>query len=557
MSETDTNDASDASDANGASDAEEPIAKGMEDLEEHEKILARIVKGVKITGLLIVVAIAAFVLWKFVLCPYGKVVWLVEAGGKPGVNRFLASNKARIIVQFGSEFVALKPEDGAEIWRIDSERTDWTTVDFKSEGIFLFHQEEMQRIDSEGKQTVKVKLENPRRLLGYNDVAAVMLEGKMIPFRKHLKALIKAGLLKYDPDSEYDPFENADKMPPVWQNECLLAVAMDDGKELWRVPIGMGQEVGAQAMSDDVWVGCVTKAVRYQHSWKLVALKLGDGTLMFRRIIPRPVDQYSPDGLRIGDEEIAYSDYTCIYRVDFKGAELSKEEIKRDDDSDRRRQPRVREEIGALRFIGRGVVSIDPDTGKEQWKFELAGGITYYGVNTSTLFVTGHKTKEGGQSEDMDQVTNMLGLDGAGAAYVASAGAVADHTLLALERKTGKKLWEHDRYTGQIACDDNRMLVLQDTAQTSVVIRSRGGRGELVLHQFDPEAGKNIFSRTTDEFMLWAPRIIGEHLVALAFDRDQPKQEERDEEDLWMEIIVRGAQTPRSKCLGVVAIRVK
>lgn len=521
----------------------------------------RLVKLAARIAVVVVVLLGAWLAYHWWLHPYAKVKWLHRAAASsPHANRLLVADERQVVAEVGGEFLAVNPASGALLWRADTGRANWRSVQYTSEGLFLFCEDEIQRRGTDGGERTRYQSKSPLRLVVANDAYAVVIEGKYIPYAKWLKAKIDAGEIKRfsaREDSEYDAMDGADKLPPVWENVALAAIDLATSKAGWRTPITPDETVEQFVLGEDCGVGIIAKKTGKELKFRLVARKLATGEALFQKDLKAP-PLWGPV---IENGQIVLSTLKQTFYLDLTGRVVKTENQVRGEPAGAGRQAVIKVQAGrdaaaaadddedgagpgdrALVPTELGFAYVDPATGKQQWSFELSGGTTHYGGNGRYVFATGHATVEGGKGEGMAHITKLMGSEGSEAAYVASAGSVADFVFVGMDRQSGKHLWQRDQVTGQIVCNDQRLLVLQDTAQTSVMVRSAGGRGALTIHQLDARTGRLYYSRTLKDLALREERLVGNRLIALAFDRE-PSKDSRVRE--------------RGNCIGVVALRIK
>lgn len=194
------------------------------------------------------------------------------------------------------------------------------------------------------------------------------------------------------------------------------------------------------------------------------------------------------------------------------------------------------------------ITGYDLDTGKELW------AVTFEDVETlalspTTIFITGLKgsgaSKRKPQDDKMpsiDDVQDMKQL----AQAAKNAGGPDIPYLHAFDRQTGKELWNARAVYGQLLADAKRIVTVADTAKTSILEATTGGKGETLMKQFNPRNGKLYYVRN-HEIGFRNPKLTGNLLVGVMFERRQTSSA------MHGNVV----HTTPAKLLGVAAWRVK
>lgn len=540
-------------DRNAKAPKERQIDPAIAEMHRHTEIVGKVGKIAKLVAAVTVLLIAAFFAYRMWLRPYGKTAWQYACPGSPGTNCILVADNSRIVARIGRCLLALNPADGSEIWKMDTGRDQWASVTLQGDEIVLSCGEAIRKVSLDGKKTADISFEKCHRLLGFNDTAAILMENEEVAEKKHLKDLQEAGFLPKVFERNRDPFRylNGDekRLRPV--RLCGRSLA---GELLWQIPMRLDITVTDNVLVGDTWIGCVGSHVKIKKlkktsakqpaglgffprsTYRLVAIDVTDGNMRFRTSIGEtPVLQ-----LKIEDDELHCQNYTHKFSYDMDGELTGTTKISYDRGTNLQA---LRDKIERTGLVvdGRGATFYD-EKGREQWNYTFPGGVVSHSVTDECVYMIGHRTEEGGKVADVAETAQRIGFEGAGAAYMASGASVEDHSFVALNTDNGRMLWERKRLVGQIISQDSCVVLLQDTAQTSVIVRAAKGRGELYLHQLNPRNGKAVFTRKDKEMALRDARVLGKHLVALAYDRELRKGDESGR---------------RGNCTGLVAIRLK
>jgi outer membrane protein assembly factor BamB len=94
------------------------------------------------------------------------------------------------------------------------------------------------------------------------------------------------------------------------------------------------------------------------------------------------------------------------------------------------------------------------------------------------------------------------------------------HIVMALDYDTGEELWRIRNAYGTPLGDEKRLVLVADTAQTSLLEMATGGKGTTIVRQFSGKKGKQLYIRQTDLGFM-EPRLLGKRVVGLIYERKE------------------------------------
>ncbi len=526
----------------------DPVKKRAAQTGAEHGIIIRTVKRVLLGIVGIILVGILFFLWTAWLYPYGKLKWTVDNPGGAGRTQFVKATESFMLARIGSQLVAINPKEGAAAWSQNLEGGETRYLKEDESGLLVGGEHKLQRLATGGDVLWSQEINNnkrPREVLCHSQDLALVKETVIKEYER--RDLYERMEVKIDRLME----RQLNESPTVIRQQYLLtAISMKSGKELWVAQVPNGLTLGAAAIDSQLAVTGFTWFEKQRTQIRIIAFKPSSGERLWQiNLGDQPVW-----GPVIEGGYVTYLDEARLHYIDFDGnpkrsLAWNSEEMGMPDDARAETMLRVAYETEELRkgyfWETQYLRLIDSKSGNVVWQFALPGGITSHMSDENRVYLIGHSTEEGGMLdvETMAAGVELMGLEGRPlAAQTATAASVNDWVFLALDLKTGEKVWEEKQISGKVVCGNGRLVVLQDTLETSMRTRTSGEAGVLVIHQFDPTKGKKLYSRKHDKVALGDARIIGKQLVAFAFERSGK--------------VLEGGQ-PGGNCLGVAGITLK
>ena len=183
---------------------------------------------------------------------------------------------------------------------------------------------------------------------------------------------------------------------------------------------------------------------------------------------------------------------------------------------------------GLLFFTSQDTLTtVDFEQGKILWaekapadsslSFTYAGGRLYFRGTKKIPIETGEATKRKlpkayeEVAKDSPMIQQMLNRDPPKFKY--------ETIITSIDARTGKKLWVTGKIFGQLIAEGQQVVMVRDTAQTTMFSAINSRHGDTVVEQFNYETGKRLFQRS-DPIAVTGPYvIIGDKLVCMIFER--------------------------------------
>ena len=162
-----------------------------------------------------------------------------------------------------------------------------------------------------------------------------------------------------------------------------------------------------------------------------------------------------------------------------------------------------------------GMVCYGLADGKEQWRINAGAKTQNMHFGKNRIILLGAKSSK----KDVD-MSKMPGFNQApDVAKDFGVGKGLEQTtplLAAVDRKSGKYLWEEEGIRGNLLADGERIALIADVSETGNLGFLREGV-ELYVRQFDPDSGNKIVSETTKDVAMDLPRLFGKCAVGMQY----------------------------------------
>jgi outer membrane protein assembly factor BamB len=504
-------------------------------MEAQLRLIKMIAGGVGAVVALILVIVFAVLAWKWWLHPHAKVAWSVPVGGGSRHHVYVEDEQG-MIVQMGDTIYSVDLMAGKMRWQYSGADKNWAYVEFGPHGALLGSERQLLRLNADGKEIWKLKNDGSQQFLARTDDVVFILHRTKLDYatwKEHRLAEMNKAQRE---DAERYNYLDEDSFGGGWDNAALVAYAMNENKELWRQKMRPRMRLSPLVAEGELATICTTRVTAGRPKTHVLCFNAKTGQAHWRA----PVKKMATTTPYLQDGNVIFRDFAGVHILNAAGQPQTDVQLRpysftgmrwgfgnafsADDDDDDDEDEETDEDGGRSGvYVDEDGVLLSMKNGKKQWQFKLAGGVLDFSVSESVLVLTAHTTKEGWQSEHLDGAAQMLGGGGELSGMVATGLAVADFVIVGLDRNSGKELWRIEDLTGEIVCSGGRVLVLQDTRKTSVVIRNSGAIGQLLIHQLDPATGKVYYTRKFEDVRLDRPRIRGEHLTVIAYQREGGK----------------------------------
>jgi outer membrane protein assembly factor BamB len=485
-----------ASRASVDTEAKEDFQKTLQDT---AKTIA-IVKTITVIVVLLLLACGGWVIWKNYLRPAGKIAWTWN--GQMKANNFLILSKSDKAFTFksGDSVISLDPATGKEL--------------------------KVNKVKQLGSYTQMLKkLDNEAVLSNTSSVAGIDLDGNILwqtsfdgsIFRSSAGnkiLLVKVGkevktgkIIK----SQFGDYEYKEL------KVSLHAIDMQTGKVLWRKNFNKEDPMGEFCADNGVFAYTSNsyKDKKYQSYLKVANAENGKDKWQIR------LDNAASNPRIIGNQLI-FNNNGNLCSVSLDGRKklwniklntfFSDSAIK------------VRDKY--LFICGfEGIYCLDLETGHINWeKPAQMLEASYEYDNGKLFFIEGSFVEKKAGEEDVvklpptfeqlkddDMFKNAFGNNMTKAKYVSK--------LVCLDAASGKQLWEQPKVRGEVVAQNNRLVIVKDTAQTTLLNLANGGKGMTILQEFDPETGKELVDKANKYGMMGPYTIEADKLIGLSYER--------------------------------------
>ena len=169
---------------------------------------------------------------------------------------------------------------------------------------------------------------------------------------------------------------------------------------------------------------------------------------------------------------------------------------------------------------------IDAKTGKKLWEKPipdyLASTVYADGKIYSIVLVYEEAEEEEVQEVKLppafDQLKDFDTLRGSKPVKMKSRGKNEGY-LVCQEMATGEELWRVKSVHGNCVAGDGKLVVINDTSRTTLLNLSNDGLGSILIRQFRPENGKELFHRSNPTGLIDPYFIVGDKLIGMEYER--------------------------------------
>lgn len=515
------------------------------------------------------VAIALFVIvWRLFLDPAGKVCWQWQAPAGQGATRILASGDTAVTVLAGSRVIVLDPVTGREARSFvmpmsaaaaaagDEPEPEpepeyaWDdgfrggSLHVLSDGSILRQTHDtLDRVGTDGAVMYAMACEEGSisRLTLSPDLARAFYVATMpldLTVARKGKALLRQAQAEMDKAFEdtamsetATPGDNA-KMKALRQKleaaqdmlaqtrTSIVCLDLQSGREVWSSPkmkkgttvralaAGLNRVYAVFAISTPAAAGEDDGTAGSTLS--LFALSAADGSRLWQAAVPVTLE-WGP--VPVGDLVLTQADDELkAFAAD--GTEAYSLTLPEKHGA----PPLLRD--GLLLLIGGSSCRcLDATTGKEKWGVLLATGEHGIVVASRRVYLAG-QVQENLADKDMKlppaykELEKMPELS----SVLEQARKKVVQLVVAVDRESGQELWRIRHAYGTPLGDDARLILVADTAQTSMIEMATGGKGMTIVRQFNARNGKPIYRRQS-ELGFAEPCLVGKRVIGLTYPR--------------------------------------
>lgn len=500
-------------------------------------IMAMIKKAA--TAFLVLLIVCALGLaWKMWLHPYGKVTWQIDSPVPAAEGNRFFDVEHEMMVKLGTYLCLFNPVNGEIYWQPDMGEPNLRYIEQDDTGLVLGGDASIQRFNYDGEVVWKTDFDTAQRdrmILAHSEAAVIVVESKnQVIDKKHAFEMMGIKL-------DRRMLESLEFMPNAVRTQTFVsAVSTTDGNELWVSPaMPENSEVSGCAVVGNVAVIAYNWFNRNSGGNRLDAFDTATGERKWQLSMNEAIIW----GPTASAGFILYLDSSRLHYLDTGGKEIRS--VAWDHESNGTPDQRMSSTMLMPGYdedgYKSGIQLVDVKTGEKKWAFSLPGGVASYAGDSKHVFVIGHTSAQSLSADEMEMGSDLLGMDGALGANIAASAAIGDWTLVCLDRATGESKWQVEKeqgLAGEIVVGQGKLVVLQDTYDTSPTVRVSGKPGVLVINQWDPIKGKHIYGRTYEDMALRDASVRDGTLIGLAYERG-------------------GRNQGSAKCLGVRALRLK
>lgn len=492
----------------------------------------------KLMGVIILVALLigiGFLTWKFFLDPAGKICWTWERTGSLYAFSVLSGDADVVLVRAADQIVTLETAKGRATGTIvpQKDQKGRTEIEPVEDGFLLMSANMVARYDHDGTERFK-RTSDWERLLACQSpdgTRQFLCMGSPRP--------------KLSPAERLKPRAS---LPP--RKVVLSCLDLDSGKSLWSVHLGERERIGEIAASADLCFALHESwTERYEVHAVLRAYDADSGKPRWEASLPAsptwgPVAAGDLVLIQLNDTFHAFSSagravWTREMPTTISGKRLLDEAL--------------------LINTANGTQLLESATGNRRWQSPGSLVLDSISAQDDRLlaigFIAGAEDAEEADAEEspgpfpgsLEKNKDLLSDMGIDLGKMSGSSAPLP-SLVCIDAGTGRLRWQVPKVYGDLCSDGERLVLVMDTARTSILEKVSGGKGVLVLRQYDPGNGKMLYSRTSD-VGLRNPRICGNRLVGIWY--------ERTERPSLMSGFSSGIDISPPKALGVVAFRLR
>lgn len=176
---------------------------------------------------------------------------------------------------------------------------------------------------------------------------------------------------------------------------------------------------------------------------------------------------------------------------------------------------------------GQSLLCVNPHDGKKIWEKKMPESlvsVTYADGRIYSIFVEYEETEEKVEEvkvelpPSFDQIKDVDVLSG-GKPTKARVKTTSKSFLSCQDMADGKELWKTENVKGTCVAGNGKLVVLTDTQQLTLMNVSNDGMGSIIIRQFNPENGKELFDRVDGTGLAGPYFIFGNKLVGCEYER--------------------------------------
>lgn len=172
---------------------------------------------------------------------------------------------------------------------------------------------------------------------------------------------------------------------------------------------------------------------------------------------------------------------------------------------------------------GQALLCVNSRDGKKIWEKDIPESlesVAYADGRIYSIFVIYEESEEKVEEVKVDlppafdQLKDMDILSGEKNSSTTRARTTSKAFLTCQDMATGEELWRTPNVLGTCIAGNGKLVVVNDTSQLTFLNVSNGGLGSIIIRQFDPETGKQLFERVEtagleNPYFIYENKLIG------------------------------------------------
>jgi len=496
-------------------------AEAEEELEQAARTGKRILFGALAAVLLVIVVL----LWKFVLDPAGKVCWHWQQGVAPYETSVLGASGGTALVRVGKRIVRLSLRNGEELGEIQlpGGQGAFLDVEMLGDDLFVFGDTEMVRFAPDGTRVFNVELGT-----------RILRRAHHLETQRLLAHVPPAAVIRLDQEEQ-----------PAQKKQRLLCLSLADGKTVWSK--GLKKNIGVYGVAlGSRHAFAILSIVKedFTASYALLAVDAGTGKMKWQADLP-----VMPDWGPVLTEDVLLLELKgAVHAFSVDGEELwAVQDIGAY--SWKRATPH-----GLLVGTVKGTTCYDLKSGKQRWASSVSLQDNSLVISEEHLIALARVSEVvSGNApavelppayKENEDILKDFGID----LGQMSGKKRTVPVLICLDAATGEEVWQTRGVVGRLLGDGERLVLVMDTSETSMLQALGGGKGLTVIRQYDMDDGSQLYSRQS-ELGFRASVLMGRRLVGVAY--------ERTEKVGLLNMGMGGTVVEAAKGLGILAFRMK
>ncbi len=451
---------------------------------------ARTGKIVLWSMVVLILCAGIFVIWKIFLDPAGKVAWQWDREAELGTLQIIAAAPDRLLVWSGKGIFLLNTSDGSEIKSLPVDMEDvFPYAQVIDDKFLIITNNLLHLLNKDGEVTLQKKYNGTIQNFCVDQAGSLVF------------LAVGPGLVK--------ELDQADE-------NRVVAVKLQSGNEVWSKHLTAGKVISAMAVDEEkLAIVYMQPHEDFTSNVYLGIFDAADGVTSQ----PIKLPQSPTWGPEFGARQILLEVDKNLLAFDHDGNELW--------------SVSGLNSFAAKRIAGDQLLiaseesfsCIDLNSAEQLWHLPISIDLHSAIIADEHLYAMGtiseKKSAELGGApglppayEEMDDVMKDMGLN------MEALNTKQTRILVCVQRENGKQLWGIRNVLGDLLGDEQRLITLMDTSETSMFEMLGGGRGSTVLRQYSPKNGEKLYERQSD-LGVAEPVLAGRFLCCTAFERQE------------------------------------